>query len=69
VTKSVSLSPEDLMTHEQGRQRISRAVNESSRQDEDERSRQRNAGVAIAVLAIVVVGLLIAMVSGAMTHP
>ena len=65
------------MTDEQGpdrldaadRKRIRQAVEESSRQDEDEHSRQRNTGVAIAVLALVVVGLLIAMVSGAMPHP
>jgi hypothetical protein len=57
------------MTDERGRKRIQRAVEESTRSDEDERSRQRNAGVAIAVLAVVVVGLLIAMVSGAMPHP
>ena len=57
------------MTDENGRKRIRRAVEESTREDEDERSRQRNAGVAIAALAVVVVGLLIAMVSGAMPHP
>jgi hypothetical protein len=57
------------MTDERGRKRIQRAVQESTRSDEDERSRQRNAGVAIGVLAVVVVGLLIAMVSGAMPHP
>lgn len=57
------------MIDEPARKRIRRAVEESSRQDEDEGSRQRNAGVAIAVLAVVVVGLLIAMVSGAMPHP
>jgi hypothetical protein len=69
MSTSVSLAPEDPMTHEQARKRIRRTIDESSRQDEDERSRQRNAGVAVAVLAILVVGLLIAMVSGAMTHP
>jgi hypothetical protein len=57
------------MTDEQGRKRVRRAVEESSQQAEDERGRQRNAGVAIAALAVVVVGLLIAMVSGAMPHP
>jgi hypothetical protein len=57
------------MTDESGRKRIRRAVEESTRADEDERSRQRNAGVAIAVLALVVVGLLVAIVSGAMPHP
>jgi hypothetical protein len=54
---------------EDGRKRVRRAVEESTRQDEDERSRQRNAGVAIAALAIVVVGLLVALVSGALPHP
>ena len=57
------------MIDEPGRKRIRRAVEESTRADEDERSRQRNAGVAIAVLAVVVVGLLVAIVSGAMPHP
>ena len=57
------------MIDEPGRKRIRRSVEESTRADEDERGRQRNAGVAIAVLAVVVVGLLIAMVSGAMPHP
>jgi hypothetical protein len=57
------------MTDEPGRKRIRRAVEESTRAEEDERSRQRNAGVAIAVLALLVVGLLVAMVSGAMPHP
>jgi hypothetical protein len=54
------------MNDEPDRERIRRALEQSSRQDEDERSRQRNAGLAIAVLAMVVVGLLIAIVSGAM---
>ena len=58
------------MTDEQGRRnRIRRAVEESSQQAEDERGRQRNTGAAIAALAVVVVGLLIAMVSGAIPHP
>ena len=58
------------MIDEPGRKRIRRAIEESARQDdEDRRSSQRNAGVAIAALAVVVVGLLIAMVSGAMPHP
>ena len=34
-------------------------------QDADHSTRERNAGVAIAVLAVVVVGLLLAMVTGA----
>jgi hypothetical protein len=54
------------MPDEHSRDRIRRAVEESARQDDDERSRQRNAGLAIAVLAILVVGLLVAIVSGAM---
>jgi hypothetical protein len=57
------------MIDEPGRKRIRRAIEESARQDDvDERSKQRNAGVAIAVLAVVVVGLLIAIVTGAMPH-
>jgi hypothetical protein len=58
------------MIDEPARKRIRRAIDESARQDdEDERVKQRNAGVAIAVLAVVVVGLLIAIVTGAMPHP
>ena len=58
------------MIDEPARERIRRAIEESARQDdEDERVKQRNAGVAIAVLAVVVVGLLIAIVTGAMPHP
>jgi hypothetical protein len=57
------------MTDERRRRRQQRAVEQSSGQDDDERSNQRNAGVAIAVLALVVMGLLIAMVSGAMPRP
>jgi hypothetical protein len=57
------------MTDERRRRRIERAVEQSSHQDDDERNNQRNAGVAIAVLALVVIGLLIAIVSGAMPHP
>ena len=56
------------MTDESARERIRRAAADSARMDEDERGRQRNAGVAIAVLAVVVAGLLIAMVSSAMLH-
>ena len=56
------------MTDESARERIRRAAADSARGDEDERGRQRNAGVAIAVLAVVVAGLLIAMVSSAMLH-
>ena len=57
------------MIDEPARKRIRRAIDESARQDEDERVKQRNAGVAIAVLAVIVVGLLIAIVTGAMPHP
>jgi hypothetical protein len=58
------------MIDEPARKRIRRAIEESARQDdEDERVKQRNAGVAIAVLAAVVIGLLIAIVTGAMPHP
>jgi hypothetical protein len=58
------------MIDEPARERIRRAIEDSARQDdEDERAKQRNAGVAIAVLAVVVVGLLIAIVTGAMPHP
>jgi CHASE3 domain sensor protein len=57
------------MIDEPARKRIRRAIDESARQDEDERVKQRNAAVAIAVLAVVVVGLLIAIVTGAMPHP
>jgi hypothetical protein len=58
------------MIDEPARKRIRRAIDESAHHDdEDERVKQRNAGVAIAVLAVVVVGLLIAIVTGAMSHP
>jgi F0F1-type ATP synthase assembly protein I len=58
------------MIDEPARERIRRAIEDSARQDdEDERAKQRNAGVAIAVLAVVVVGLLIAIVTGAMPRP
>ena len=56
------------MGDEQARERIRRAVEASGHEEEDERGKQRNAGVAIAVLAVVVVGLLIAIVTGAMPH-
>jgi hypothetical protein len=58
------------MIDEPARERIRRAIEESARQDDqEERVKQRNAGVAIAALAVVVVGLLIAIVTGAMPHP
>jgi hypothetical protein len=37
----------------------------AARPDEDHASQERNAGLAIAVLALVVVGLLLAIVMGA----
>jgi hypothetical protein len=37
----------------------------AARDDEDRAARERNAGIAIAVLALVVVGLLLAIVTGA----
>jgi hypothetical protein len=46
------------------RERLRRAVEASAQSDQDEATRQRNAGVAIAVLALLVVGLLIAIVMG-----
>jgi hypothetical protein len=40
-------------------------LDEAARPDVDHASQQRNAGLAIAVLALVVVGLLLAIVMGA----
>jgi hypothetical protein len=40
-------------------------VDETAREPVEHGTRERNAGVAIAVLALVVVGLLLAVVSGA----
>jgi hypothetical protein len=40
-------------------------VDETAQDPVEHRTRERNAGVAIAVLAVVVVGLLLAIVSGA----
>ena len=51
--------------HEDRREKLHRAVDEAARADEDRAKQQRNAGVAIAVLALLVVGLLIAVVTGA----
>ena len=45
--------------------RLRDELEEAGRPDEDHRSQDRNAAVAIAVLAVVVVGLLFAMVMGA----
>ena len=39
-------------------------LDEAARPDEDHASQERNAGLAIAVLALVVVGLLLAIVMG-----
>jgi hypothetical protein len=50
--------------HEDRREKLHRAVDEAARADEDRTKQQRNAGVAIAVLALLVVGLLIAVVTG-----
>ena len=40
-------------------------LEQAARTDEDHASQERNAGLAIAVLALVVVGLLLAIVMGA----
>ena len=40
-------------------------LKQAARLDEDHASQERNAGLAIAVLALVVVGLLLAIVMGA----
>jgi hypothetical protein len=40
-------------------------LEQAARPDEDHASQERNAGLAIAVLALVVVGLLLAIVLGA----
>jgi hypothetical protein len=40
-------------------------LDEAAKPDEDHAARERNAGIAIAVLALVVAGLLLAMVMGA----
>lgn len=40
-------------------------LEQAARPDEDHASQERNAGLAIAVLALVVVGLLLAIVMGA----
>jgi hypothetical protein len=39
-------------------------LDQAARPDEDPASQQRNAGLAIAVLALIVVGLLLAIVLG-----
>ena len=50
------------MSDHHAHERIRRAVEESARDDEDQRGHQRNAGLAILVLAVLVVGLLVAIV-------
>jgi hypothetical protein len=40
-------------------------LDRAARPDEDHASQERNAGLAIAVLALIVVGLLLAIVMGA----
>ena len=50
--------------HEDRREKLHRAMDEAARPDEERDNQQRNAGVAIAVLALLVVGLLIAVVTG-----
>jgi hypothetical protein len=54
---------------DQARERVKRAIEESAQADEDQPTRQRNAGLAILVLALLVAGLLVAIVTGAMPHP
>ena len=51
--------------HEDRREKLHRAVDEAAKADEERDKQQRNAGVAIALLALLVVGLLIAVVTGA----
>jgi hypothetical protein len=46
------------------RSRLHGQLDEAARADEDHASQERNAGLAIAVLAVVVVGLLLAIVLG-----
>jgi hypothetical protein len=48
------------MAHERKNQ-----ADEPAQEPDERTTRERNAGVAIAVLAVVVVGLLLAIVSGA----
>ena len=47
------------------RSKLHAELEQSARPDEDHASQERNAGLAIAVLALVVVGLLLAIVMGA----
>jgi hypothetical protein len=52
------------MSEQHPNERIRRAVEDAARDDVDEHAHQRNAGLAILVLAIIVVGLLVAIVMG-----
>ncbi len=45
--------------------RLRDELEQAAKPDEDRATQERNAGIAIAVLALVVVGLLLAIVSGA----
>jgi hypothetical protein len=47
------------------RSKLHDELEQAGRPDEDHASQERNAGLAIAVLALVVVGLLLAIVMGA----
>ncbi len=46
------------------RSKLHDEIDETAQPDEDHASQERNAGLAIAVLALVVVGLLLAIVMG-----
>jgi len=46
------------------RSKLHDELDQAARPDEDHASQERNAGLAIAVLALVVVGLLLAIVMG-----
>jgi hypothetical protein len=50
--------------HEDRREKLHRAVDDAARPEEERDKQQRNAGVAIAVLFLLVLGLLIAVVTG-----
>jgi hypothetical protein len=52
------------MSEDNAGDRIRRAVEDSARDDDDVRGHQRNAAVAVLVLAVLVVGLLAAIVMG-----
>ena len=46
------------------RSKLHEELDQAARPDEDHTSQERNAGLAIALLALVVVGLLLAIVMG-----